>query len=390
MRKAKPCRVIDADGHVYEPAAVWEEYLAPEYRVAARTAFSHEVDAEGNAVTIVNGRIVPEMSCSKINRQAIWRPGMTPEQIGALDPNVAHPINPGASDPAARLRDMDAMGIDVAVVFPTLFAEYFPVVENPDCARALARAYNDWVLDYARADATRIVPAAVLPLQALPFALAELERVAERGFRAVFLRPSFVRGRFLNHPEFDPLWRKLETLGVAACVHPSPGSTNPEWTSEGSFIDRVAASLGVGHYVAEAVAPQMDNSIFVTAAAFYGHMEQYPRLKLALLHSGASWLPIALEKSETYLWLSFQAIPVSLEPEHVFFSRPSLISFDPWETSVANLSDVFAGVGAFCSRYPQHDASDAFASLEMLNRSAVPLPVIEALMGGNAARFFSI
>jgi len=386
----KPCTVIDADGHVYEPAAIWSEYLDPAYRVPARSAFWHEVDRDGNALTILNGRVAPEMNRSKLNRQAVWRPGMTPETIGALDPHAPPAINPGAHEPGARLRDMDAMGIDAAAIFPTLFAEYFPVVENPDVASALARAYNDWVFAYASTDPKRLVPAAVLPLQAIPYALAELERVAKLGCKAVFLRPAFFAGRFLNHPELDPLWRRLEALEITACVHPSSGGTNPEWTSEGSFVERVAAPLGIGHPVAEAVAPQMDSSIFMTAIAFYGHMEEYPRLKLALLHAGSSWLTLALEKSETYLWLSFQAIPVSLEPEHVFFSRPSLISFDSWETSVAKLHDVYGKVGAWASRYPHHDTTDAFEAIAMLERHDVPAEVVAALMGGNASRLYGI
>src|SRR5439155_124190 len=113
-----------------------------------------------------------------INRQACWRPGMTPEQIGQLDPDQRHPITPGAQDPTARLRDMDTMGIERALLFPTLFAEHFPLVENPDAAWALARAYNDWLWDFAGADRRRLVPVALLPMQEPSFAVRELERAA--------------------------------------------------------------------------------------------------------------------------------------------------------------------------------------------------------------------
>src|SRR5207247_8904995 len=128
---------------------------------------------------------------------------MTPEQIGQLDPDQRHPITPGAQDPTARLRDMDTMGVERALLFPTLFAEYFPLVENPDAAWALARAYNDWLLDFAQADPRRLIPVAVLPLQAPSFALRELERVAQRGFGAVAIRPVFFEGRFPSHPSCE-------------------------------------------------------------------------------------------------------------------------------------------------------------------------------------------
>jgi predicted TIM-barrel fold metal-dependent hydrolase len=382
--------VIDIDSHVWEPAAVWEKHLDRDYRVAARSAFWHEADPSGIEFTVLNGRRTRRLRESSINRQACWRPGMTVEQIGALDPEENHPITPGASDPTARLRDMDAMGVDRALLFPTLFAEHFPMVENPDVAWALARAYNDWLLEFAAADRKRLLPVAVLPLQEPALAVRELERVAARGMKAAFIRPSFFDGRFPNHPSYDPLWQRLEKLDVAACIHPSPGSTNPEWTCAGPFVDRVATNLRIGHHVAEAVAPFMDTSTLLTALAFYGHMEIYPKLRLTLVHAGAAWVPLALEKSETYLWLFSGIRDVSLEPEHVFFERPSLVSFDSWETPVARMPDVFGDVAAWGSRYPNHDTGTVEEARATLARYSVPDGTVEKYLGGNAVRHFGL
>ena len=116
---------------------------------------------------------------------------MRPEDIGALDAEVFHPPNPGAWDAEARLADMDTLGVEQAILFPTLFSEHFPLVENPDVAAVLATAYNDWALDFARAAPERLFPAAVLPLQSALHARRELERVARCGFRAVCVRPMF-------------------------------------------------------------------------------------------------------------------------------------------------------------------------------------------------------
>src|SRR5439155_1151919 len=140
MPPARRYTVVDVDSHVYEPTDIWERYLDRDYRVIARSAFWHELDAHGIEVTILNGR---------------------------------------------RARS----------------------------------------------------------LQEPSFAVRELERVAKRGFRAAFVRPVFFQGRFPNHPSYDALWKVLEDLDVAGCVHPSPGSTNPEWSSHGAFVERVAANL---------------------------------------------------------------------------------------------------------------------------------------------------
>lgn len=414
-RKATPARrrgngaakhafsVIDADSHVFEPPVIWEKYLDRDYRVPARSAFWYE-ESDGITTVILNGQPAKPLNTSKINRQAIWRPGMTPEDIGALDPAAPHPVNPGAADPAARLRDMDALGIDRAVLFPTLFAEYFPAITNPDVAWALARAYNDWIWDFSRKAPSRLIPVAVLPLQDVNFSLRELRRVAKRGFRALCLRPSFyarkfgswasydtsTRPRFLNHGDYDPLWAEIERLALTACIHPAAGSTNAEWTSTGAYVERVAAPLRTGHFLAEAVAPTMDNAIFLTAACFYAHLERFPRLRLALHHSGASWVSLTLEKAETYLWLLSNFKDVSLEPEHVFFARKPLVTFNSWESSVARQPDTFAEIAAWGSRYPHHDASGPDEALATLRKWSVPDAVMARYMGGNAARQFGL
>ncbi len=401
----KPFPVVDADSHVLEPAEIWGRYLDREYRTLARSVFWHRPAENGTpATTILNGKPAKPMNLSRINRQAVWKPGMRPEDIGALDPDADHPINPGAADPRARLRDMDALGVDRSILFPTLFAEYFPAIQNPDVAYALARAYNDWIWDFSRKSRKRLVPVAVLPLQDVGFSRKELQRTARRGFRAVFLRPAFFgerfgyfgiqdaegAARFLNHADYDPLWADLEASGITACVHPSPGSTNSEWTSTGAFVERVAANLRIGHYLAESIAPTMDNATLLTALCFYGHLERFPKLRLAMHHSGASWVTLALEKAETYLWLLSNFKDVSLEPEHVFFERPTLVTFDTWESSVARLPDTYGEVAAWGSRYPHHDSSGPEEAIANLKKWNVPPEVIARYMGGNAARHFGL
>ena len=382
--------VVDVDSHVYEPRDIWERYLDRDYRVAARSAFLHEVDEDGIETILLNGRRARSLHRSGINRHACWHPGMTPDDVGRLDPELPHPITAGAYDPVARLEDMDAMGVERALLFPTLFAEYFPLVENPDVAWALARAYNDWLFDFATTNSRRLLPVAVLPMQEPSFAVRELRRVAKRGFRAAFVRPSFAAGRYPCHGLYDPVWEELEALDVAACIHPAAGSTNPEWSCHGAFVERVAGNLRAGHDVAESVAPFMDASTLLTGLAFYGHMEVYPRLRLTFAHAGAAWVPLALEKSETYLWLFSGIRDVSLEPEHVFFARPSLVTFDSWETPVARMPDVFGQVAAWGSRYPNHDTGTVEEARAMLGKHGVADETVAGYLGGNAIRHFGI
>src|SRR6266540_2082027 len=272
--------VFDADSHVVEPPELWEKYLEPEYRT--------------------------------LGKHALWRPGMTWDAVGELDPHVKHPANEGASDPQARLADMDAMGVDQTLLYPTWFAEGFFLVRDPDVAYALARAYNDWIADFCKAAPRRFFAAAILPLQNMDFALEELQRVAHLpAFRAVFIRPMFVEERYLNHPYYEPLWAELERLGVTAAVHPTPGLWNPEWTSHGPFFEKVknrlaqppimaggggpfsggsngaagtsffTAASPLGHPMAPILSYWLDNHLFVASTLIgYTVMQRFPNMKV--------------------------------------------------------------------------------------------------------------
>lgn len=410
--------VVDVDAHVYETEVIWEDYVPSDYKALARAALWHGFDDDGNRLTIRNGVPVRELGRSALTREAIWRPGMTSRDIGALDLDEFHEPNPGAWDADVRLKDMDAMGVDQAVLMPTLFAEHLPLIENPDVAAVLARAYNDWVHDLSHAAPDRLHPAAVLPLQSLLLARRELDRVAELGFRSVAIRPMFYAvpaaqngapggsafmayhhptgGVFVTDARFYPLWKQLDALGLVAAVHPSAGITNPEPTSAGSFIERISQRMNIGHSVTEPTALFQDNATFLTAALFTGLLEDLPTLKIALLHSGASWLPLVLEKAETYLWLSIPGVlnppenPVSLEPEDVIAEHPLLLSFDAWETPVAHLVDEVGAKAAFGSRYPHHDTSTPAEARAMLAANDVDKATVDQLMGGNAQELFGL
>ena len=52
--------------------------------------------------------------------------------------------------------------------------------------------------------------------------------------------------------------------------------------------------MGDAHTVAEPIAYMQDADLFVTAAHLHGLLEDLPNLKLAILHAGCSWVPLAL------------------------------------------------------------------------------------------------
>ena len=243
MSTNKRCAVFDANSHVVESPDIWEKYLELENRSLGKFSLWREEGYYGSYLKI-NGEPFHDQVNSNIPRHAIWRPGMTCEQIGELDPDTRHEISPGACDPQVRLQDMDAMGVDQTLLYPTWFAEGFPLVKDPDTAYALARAYNNWIAEFCQAAPDRLYAAAVVPLQNMDYAVAELNRIATVPcFRGVFLRPMFIGGRYYTHPYYDPFWAEVERLGLTLAVHPASGLWNPEWVSHAAFIEKINKRL---------------------------------------------------------------------------------------------------------------------------------------------------
>ena len=423
MTTQKSFAVFDSDTHVVEPRAVWEEYLDPEFRTLGKTALWREEGQHGSYLK-VNGKMFRDPMNPNIPRHAIWKPGMTWDHVGALDPHTPHAKSPGASDPQARLADMDAMGVDQAFLYPTWFAEGYHLVDDPDIAYALARAYNNWMTDFCQAAPERLFAAAILPLQNTDFALEELRRVAKLPhFRGAFLRPMFIEGHYFTHPYYDPLWAELESLGVAAAVHPTPGLWNPEWTSHGPFIEKIKnrlnqhalvsdigggpdagggngfsnfsfyASPSIGHPVSQSLSGWLDNHMFVASTLIgFTVMQRFPQMKVVVAHGKASWMEEILEKMEA----SAKTIPllnhypVRTDPEALWEEGRVMLGFDAEERMIQKLPHDFAEKIVWGSRYPHHDTTSAWDAIDQLTQADVAQPLIARMVGGNAADQFGI
>jgi predicted TIM-barrel fold metal-dependent hydrolase len=409
--------VLDGDSHIVETPALWEEYLAPEFRTLGKTALWREEGEHGSYLKI-NGKIFRDTVNSNIPRHAIWRPGMTWDKIGSLDPTQRHPITAGASDPQARLHDMDAMGIDQAFLYPTWFAEGFHLVEEPDVANALARAYNDWIAACCAAGPGRLFAAAMIPLQNIDHTIKELRRVAQIPcFRGAFIRPMFIEGRYFTHPYYNPLWAELERLGLTAAVHPTAALWNPEWISHGAFSEKVKNRLTqrpladpvgggptagggaihsqpfrysppLGHPIAPIFSYWLDNHLFAASTLIgYTVMQRYPDMKVVLSHGKASWMEEVLEKMEasTRTVAQLHHYPVRTDVEEMWQEGRVMLGFDAEERLIRKRPDHYAPKVVWGSRYPHHDTTSAWDAIEQLEQARVAETTIARMLGGNAA-----
>src|SRR3989338_9023642 len=103
----------------------------------------------------------------------------------------------------ARLKHMDELGIDVQVLYPTIFIEQ--VTDKPEWEIPICKGYNRWLADIYRQGRGRLRWICVLPLLDMSASLEELQFCQQNGARAGFIR-GLERPPLLPHPSFFPLY----------------------------------------------------------------------------------------------------------------------------------------------------------------------------------------
>ena len=101
-------KIIDADGHICEPPAIWEEYAEPAFRdrvIAVRPG------AQRDELWVEGRRLGADPA-----------PACIPGALSDPDTQVRwSDILPGSHDPARRLEVLDAEGIERALFFPSIY-----------------------------------------------------------------------------------------------------------------------------------------------------------------------------------------------------------------------------------------------------------------------------
>ncbi len=361
--------IVDADGHVVEPEAAWGN-LADEHRVRIvpdGRGYEHVIVGDTEILAVPLGNLA--------------RPGSRFD-----DPATFRPLaeaQPGGWDPVARLADMDAEGIDQAVLYPSI--GLYTSVLSAAAAVAVARAYNDWLADYcgAAGGARRLFGAAMLPLQDPAAAAAELRRaVGSLGFVAGFVRPNPCLGRSLSDRAYDVVWDAAEELGVPIGVH------------EGSsvIVPTLGADRPFNPMILHAVSHSFEEMLACAQLIAFGVLERHPGLRVVFLESSGAWGPFWLERLDEQAESFGGFCPdMKLRPSE-YFARQCAISFEVDERTLPALAP-FVGAERIVwgSDYPHHDATFPGA-VEAIRATVAPCPtaVQARVLGLNARRLYGL
>lgn len=278
-----------------------------------------------------------------------------------MDLPVATPVNPCGDitlladqlehgfDAPSYLRAMDAQGIDVTVLYPSigLFVPFLPSLSPAESADA-CRSYNEWIADYCAAGDGRLFGAGILPLADVARAEREVTWCADAGLVALMARPNHLYGRNLGDPAYDGVHAAIAELGLVLAVHEGLGL-------HGSTI---GADRFTGFTARHTLSHPMEQMAAMASLVLDGAFERHPDLRVAFLESGTGWLPYWLHRLDEHIeWMAdTECDELSLSATD-YFARQCVISSEAEDALAAS---VISAIGAdhvlWASDFPHPDA----------------------------------
>src|SRR5262249_36322840 len=143
---------------------------------------------------------------------------------------IGDPIRclPGFRSPGPRIELMDELGVDRALMFPTLASLLEERLrDDVELTHAVIHALNQWMYEeWTFNYDDRIFATPVITLPIVDKAIEELEWVIERGAKTVLIRPAPVPSadggsRSPALPEFDPFWQRVVEADITVSLHAS-------------------------------------------------------------------------------------------------------------------------------------------------------------------------
>ena len=261
---------IDADAHVIETPRTWD-YMRDDEQVFRPQIFVR--DRRDGA------------PYSDQQRNEYWKIG----DAFQTKTNVSRDIPEDVRDMenlAGRISHMDETGVDIQVLFPTLFLR--PVTSEHDREMAIVRSYNRWLSKISKDSLGRLRWVAVPPLYSLvdPGRVrAELEFCKANGACGIFMR-GFECERFTNDRYFEPLFGMAQDLDLALCYH----------AGNASFQNHDSYSRDLGMMIFKF--PVMGAFTYLLVDEL---PKRYPGLRWGFIEASANWVPYMLNEVRTRL-----------------------------------------------------------------------------------------
>jgi predicted TIM-barrel fold metal-dependent hydrolase len=344
--------VIDADAHVVEWERTWD------YMEEAERSFAPQVMVFKNPASKAAGRA-----------NEYWMIG---GRIFAKDGNIGFDIareRREAEDIGARVAHMDELGVNVQVLYPSLFLRMLTPLPHVDTA--LCRSYNRWLADIWKAGEGRLRWIVIPPLHYIDKAIDELRFGKLNGACGVFIRG--VEGDNLpTDPYFFPLYEEASRLNMPICVHASQGNL------EMFDIFGRGASLAQFKF----------SPINLFATLITSRLPQkFPDLRWAFVELSAEWLPYVMNHLEISYRRQGKTWPAKdlLKENRIYVACQTS---DDLPYILDHVGDENLVIG---TDYGHNDTASEINALRRLKADgSIPAPSIDKILGDNSQALYGL
>jgi predicted TIM-barrel fold metal-dependent hydrolase len=367
-----PAPILSSDSHVFEPPDLWQTRIDRAFRDRAprmqRIDGADQIVVEADQVLSGIGLIS--------NAGARFEAPETISGRGRFED-----VHRGGYDPGQHLADMRLDGVAGEVLYPSQGLFYFRIADGA-LMSAIFRTYNDWLAEFCRTDPARLKGIAMINLDDVEAAVAELERTARLGLAGAMITEYPLEHRRYDQPEYEPFWAAAEALGMPLSLHTATRRQG-KIRGAGDKTLRDASSRAT-----KAFYPALSMCDLI----FSGVFERHPRLTLAIVEFELSWAPHLLATMDyTYRERHEEAIyrfKGDARPSD-FFHRNVVLSFQEDGVGI-RLRDVIGVANMMWgSDYP-HSESTFPQSRKILADILAGVPEDEQaqIVGGNTARVY--
>ena len=280
-------------------------------------------------------------------------------------------LTPPMWDYDLRIADMDAAGVDIAIVSLTCPNAYFGDAQT---SLEAAQMVNNSMAEQQIARPDRIRWLASLPWQYELLALQELERCMRSGAVGVMVIGN-VSGTCLTDRRFAKIWEEIDRRGLPVLLHPG----SPQGLRE-MGLER--------HGLVPAIGFPMDTSMSISRMIFDGFFERYRNIKLIVSHGGGALPYLAGRLDFCYEKMPALAENVPEKPSH--YLRRLYYDAVVYEKSALQLCIETAGSQdqiLYGSDYP-HPIGDMAGCLARVDE--LPSLTARRIRGANAVRLFNL
>lgn len=282
------------------------------------------------------------------------------------------PVREALWNPAKRLEELDANGIDIQVVCatPVMFGYSLP----PAAANEAAQRFNDQGLEMCSADPARLKALAQVPLQDIDLACREASRAVKAGHLGVQIG-NHMGMRNLDDEGLLTFLAHCADIGAAVLVHP--------W-------DMMARERMPKYMLPWLVAMPAETQLSILSLILSGAFERLPKsLRLCFAHGGGSFAFLLGRVENAWAHRDIVRVDCPRPPsEYIdrFYVDSAVFSTSALRLVVEVMSEDRVMLG---SDHPFPLGEQAIGNL-VATHDGLTLSAKAKILGGNAARFLGL